>query len=375
MKVTLADIAKKTNVTVSTVQRALNDGRGVSAEKRAYIQKVAKEMGYRRNFFASTLRRGALRIAVVYPDIYSKNRFYSHFLWEGVELYKQEEDLPFLEIISFSYEDSASERPIIFENILEGKYGEVHGIVTRGSSTPAVLSYFEKFGNAEIPVILTGNDILPKNRLCCVRSYEKMAGCTAADLLLNFGALTDGSKVVVCGKFSGQNQFIAAQGFEQEIWQRAGVVDIIKVPIDVNNKIAHTSIQNVLESNPTISAIYACSIQSTVAVCEVIEEMGLSGKINIIGSDLFDFSVMALRNHLVGALIHSRPHLLSYYSIQALVKYLLNDYDKPEDTIFVPTAIVFPGNLDFHLKDIPLLRKFANVENIALYKEDKYMLL
>ncbi|MBR0514686.1 MAG: LacI family DNA-binding transcriptional regulator [Clostridia bacterium] len=56
--VTLHDIAKATGYTINTVSRALKDKDDISRETCAYVQRVAREMGYVRNYLASSLRSG-----------------------------------------------------------------------------------------------------------------------------------------------------------------------------------------------------------------------------------------------------------------------------------------------------------------------------
>ena len=56
--VTLQDIAKATGYTVNTVSRALKNKDDISRETCGRIQKVAREMGYVRNYLASSLRSG-----------------------------------------------------------------------------------------------------------------------------------------------------------------------------------------------------------------------------------------------------------------------------------------------------------------------------
>lgn len=57
-RVTLQDIANATGVTVNTVSRALKNKEDISRETCEKIQKVAREMGYVRNYLASSLRSG-----------------------------------------------------------------------------------------------------------------------------------------------------------------------------------------------------------------------------------------------------------------------------------------------------------------------------
>ena len=60
-RVTLQDIANATGYTVNTVSRALKNKEDIGRETCAHIQQVAREMGYVRNFIASSLRSGRTR--------------------------------------------------------------------------------------------------------------------------------------------------------------------------------------------------------------------------------------------------------------------------------------------------------------------------
>ena len=57
-RVTLQDIARVTGYTINTVSRALKDKEDISRETCVKIQQVAREMGYVRNYLASSLRSG-----------------------------------------------------------------------------------------------------------------------------------------------------------------------------------------------------------------------------------------------------------------------------------------------------------------------------
>ncbi|MDN3494907.1 LacI family DNA-binding transcriptional regulator [Planococcus sp. APC 4015] len=69
--VTLRDVAEASGVSISTVSRVLDDRIPASrSEAAARVRRVADELGYRRNVFASNLRRGATgTIGVLVPRL------------------------------------------------------------------------------------------------------------------------------------------------------------------------------------------------------------------------------------------------------------------------------------------------------------------
>ena len=75
-RVTLQDIAKATGFTVNTVSRALKNKEDISRETCLHIQQVAREMGYVRNYIASSLRSGRTKtIAMIAGSM--MNPFYA----------------------------------------------------------------------------------------------------------------------------------------------------------------------------------------------------------------------------------------------------------------------------------------------------------
>ncbi|TDW23202.1 LacI family DNA-binding transcriptional regulator [Kribbella kalugense] len=70
MRVTLADIAKACDTSLSTVSRALSDPDRVNPQTRERIQRVAREMGYMTNPIARALALGRTGvIGLIVPDI------------------------------------------------------------------------------------------------------------------------------------------------------------------------------------------------------------------------------------------------------------------------------------------------------------------
>ncbi len=84
-KVTIKDVAKKLNVTTSTVSRALNDHHSISEKTKKLVRKTAEELNYSPNKVAASLRSGkGNSIGVIIPKINSNFMSNCVFGIEGV---------------------------------------------------------------------------------------------------------------------------------------------------------------------------------------------------------------------------------------------------------------------------------------------------
>jgi LacI family transcriptional regulator len=71
-KITIVDVAKKLNVSTSTVSRALNNHHSISEKTKQKVRKVAEELNYSPNNVAASLRSGKVNsIGVIIPKINS----------------------------------------------------------------------------------------------------------------------------------------------------------------------------------------------------------------------------------------------------------------------------------------------------------------
>jgi LacI family transcriptional regulator len=83
MSITLKDIAHRVGKSVTTVSRALNDYNDVNPETKAYIQRVAAEMGYQPNTTAQRLqKRSTDTLGLVIPTLGARttDQFFSELL-------------------------------------------------------------------------------------------------------------------------------------------------------------------------------------------------------------------------------------------------------------------------------------------------------
>lgn len=142
---TIHDIAKKLNLSASTVSRALKDNPVISEATRTLIKRVASEMGYRPNILAANLRtKRTNTIGVIVPLI---NRHFFSSVISGVEevAYKK----GFAVTISQSNDNIEKERKIahtLFANRVDGL------IVSIGMETNSY-DHLKLFSEKNIPIV------------------------------------------------------------------------------------------------------------------------------------------------------------------------------------------------------------------------------
>jgi LacI family transcriptional regulator len=82
-RLTIKDIAKEFNVSISTVSKALNDSYEISVSTKEKIQKYAKEKNYKPNFNALSLKnRQTKTIGIIIPNML--NYFFAQ-VFNGIE--------------------------------------------------------------------------------------------------------------------------------------------------------------------------------------------------------------------------------------------------------------------------------------------------
>ena len=143
--ITIHDIARKLNISASTVSRALNDNPRISKATREKIKALALELGYEPNIIASNLRNQKTNtIGIVVPLI--NRHFFSAFI-SGVE--EVAFGAGYNVIISQSNDLLDKEKKIVrslFSN-------RVDGLITSLSMQTNEFDHFQLFTNKNIPLV------------------------------------------------------------------------------------------------------------------------------------------------------------------------------------------------------------------------------
>ena len=145
-KTTIHDIAKKLNITASTVSRALNDNPRISEATKKAVQKTAQKLNYHPNQIAAALRNGRSNIlGIIVPTV---DRSFFSSVVRGIEEIANQ--AKYNVMICQSYDDYEKEVATV-EALLRSR---VDGIIASFAKQTSDFDHFLKAKERGIPVIL-----------------------------------------------------------------------------------------------------------------------------------------------------------------------------------------------------------------------------
>ncbi len=148
-RVKLEDIARKLNISIATVSRALDENPRVKLSTREKVFKMAQNMGYMPNQIAKSLSSGKTNIIGVIIPRYDEPFFIE--VCRGIDRYAREHNYKIL--ISSSRNSFEFER----ENLSSFEKGIVDGIILSPTHETETFVHIKNIINKGIPVVLFDN--------------------------------------------------------------------------------------------------------------------------------------------------------------------------------------------------------------------------
>lgn len=147
-RTSLKDLAEKLGVSIATVSRALNGKPGIGQELQERVKELAKQMDYRPNPFAQSLRKEAPKmIGVVVPNLVT--HYFSAVL-DGIE---DEAMKSGYSVISANSHESCIDEARAIDNFI-GLH--VEGVIASLAQDTTDYSHFEQIHRMGIPLVFFG---------------------------------------------------------------------------------------------------------------------------------------------------------------------------------------------------------------------------
>ena len=175
--VTLKELSKKLNLSISTVSRALNDHPDISATTVERVKKLANELNYAPNLFAKGFRSKHTHIiGVIVPNI---SHLYTSTILKGI--IDQAESLGYRVIVSESKNDEIKQVEMLKTMIQFGTDGILMSLAKKTTSVNTILNMLP-----HIPIVLFDkvSDKIPCTQIVI---NEEEAAFNAVEHLIGLG--------------------------------------------------------------------------------------------------------------------------------------------------------------------------------------------
>ena len=178
-RTSLKDLAARLGVSIATVSRALRNSPEIGREMQERVKALAKELNYRPNPFARSLRREAPRIiGVVVPNLVT--HFYSAVL-DGIE--EEASKSGYSVISANSHEDCLLEAKAV-DTFIDM---HVEGIIACLAQNTTDYSHFEEIADMGIPLVFFGRTCMT-DKFSTVTANGDEAAQRATDHLIKTGS-------------------------------------------------------------------------------------------------------------------------------------------------------------------------------------------
>ncbi len=333
------EIADSLGISRGTVDRALHDRPGVNATTKRKVLRAAEKLGYRPNLaarFLSSSKR--ISIAVVLPR---EVAYFYDQVREGISEAATVFEPLGVRVVHFPYDQIGPHEVKAFRKALQQ---QVSGVIISPAYPNKLVPYIEEASRRNISVVCVATDAPGTNRLTSVSVEPVVSGALAGELMGNF--LPDKAQVMVfIGMHATVDHEQKLQSFRTSFREFCPAGEIVST-VETHDKPneAYLKCRKVLEQHKGVKGIYVATANS-MPVIKALEESGLSGKVRVIGTDLFPAMVPYIRSRTIAATIHQRAREQGARALQAMVRFLTEKV-RPSPQISINPAIVMRSNLD-----------------------------
>ena len=263
-RISLKDMAARLGVSIATVSRALHESPEIGKEMQEKVKKLAKELNYKPNPFAQSLRKEAPKvIGVVVPNLVT--HYYAAVL-DGIETEARQAGYS---VISANSHEKQEDESVAIDNF---NSMHVEGIIACLSQETTDYSHFEEIAQMGIPLVFFGRTCL-SDKFTCVTANGNEAAQQATQHLIDTGS----RRIAFIG---GPNHL------DMVVRRKHGYLEALrenKIPIErelvacnlINYDVALESALKLLSSENPPDAILAFNDIITFAAFTAIKQKGL----------------------------------------------------------------------------------------------------
>ena len=216
----------------------------------------------------------------------------------------------------------------------------VSAILISPWDTDTAASCIKKANAAGIPVIVVDIGTSGGDYAAFIVSDNKEGGRMAGRFIAEkLGG--KGKAVHIQCQLGARNAQLRGEGFE-EIMKEKGIAIVAKQPADSRRDLGMSVMENILQKNPDVNAVFAQNDEMALGALRAIETSGKKG-IVVVGFDGNDDAIKAIKDGGMAASVGQQPEDMGRIALQTALKVLKKE--KVEKEIFVPVKLITKDTL------------------------------
>lgn len=317
--VTIKEIAKRLNISISTVSRALHDHSSIGLRTKKAVQQLAKELHYEPNQTAIFFQqRRTFTIGVILPQLVES--FFSAAI-SGIEDYASLNNYTVL--LAQSHDDEERERQIV-ETM---KHHRVDGMLISISKNTSRYDHFESLKKINIPVVFF--DRIPKmNNIHYVACNMQTGTSEAVDFLLKKGhraiGMINGPETLLCSQDRVAGYIHAMRK------NRLKYDPSLIISTDLTAESVEDAIDQLLSSKRKTSAIVTFNDYVALDAMQYMKKLRLKINKDIQVVSYANFPLTQFLQHAPLASVEQYPYLQGQKAMETLLELMTKNRDDEE---------------------------------------------
>ncbi|HDP78787.1 MAG TPA: D-ribose ABC transporter substrate-binding protein [Mesotoga infera] len=234
-----------------------------------------------------------------------------------------------IEVIVADGRDNPAKQLSDIEDFVQQK---LNLIIINPTDSDAIVTAVEEANKAGIPVITVDRGANGGKVIAHIASDNVAGGMMAGEyvaMLLN----GKGNVVELEGIVGTSAARDRGQGFGAAISKYPGIKIVAKQVANFNRAEGLVVIENILQANPNIDAVFAHNDEMALGAIEAIKAAGLLDKIKVVGFDAIDDAVAAVNAGEMAATVAQQPFVMGQLAVVKAFEYLTIG------TIYIPVDL------------------------------------
>jgi ribose transport system substrate-binding protein len=235
----------------------------------------------------------------------------------------------------------------IIENLIQSK---VHALCVTPSGSKEIVPAIVKANQAGIPVLILDTRVHPETLQAAggkiatfIGSDNLEGGRVAGEFMVK--TLGGKGKVAILegipGHETGDSRL---KGFRAAVGMATGIEIVSSQTANWERDQGYNVFQNMLQAQPDIQGLFACSDLMALGALEAIRVAGKSGKITVVGFDAFSEARDAVKKGLMAATVAQFSSEMGRLGIENAARLLKGEQIPPEQTVRI--QLITKENVD-----------------------------